>query len=72
MCCLYTHGGEPWDKATIVCVCVCTLVLLDPSVFTQVNCMCAYNIIHGNCKAPIVITVHVHTQEEFNVYVEGI
>ena len=30
--CIYAHGGDPGDKATLMCV--CTLALLDPSVFT--------------------------------------
>ena len=57
---IYAHGGEPGDKATLMCV--CPLVLLDPSVFARVKCVHAY--VHGNCNVPIVITVHVHTQGE--------
>ena len=43
MCGIFTHGGEPGDNATPMCV--CTLVLLDPSVFALVNCMHAYMVI---------------------------
>ena len=43
ICGVYMHGGELRDKATLMCV--CTLALLDPSVFTQVNCMHAYMVI---------------------------
>ena len=37
MCGIFTHGGEPGDKATLMCV--CTLVLLDPSVSAPVKCV---------------------------------
>ena len=43
MCGIYAHGGEPGDKATPVCV--CTLALLDPSVFARMNCTPAYIVI---------------------------
>ena len=43
MCGIYAHGGEPGDKATLMCG--CTLALLDPSVFAHVNCMHAYMVI---------------------------
>ena len=35
VCGIYAHGGEPGDKATLMCV--CTLALLDPCVFAHVN-----------------------------------
>ena len=43
---MYAHGGEPGDKATLMCV--CTLVLLDPSVFVRVKCVHMYMVI-GMC-----------------------
>ena len=43
MCGIYAHGGEPGDKATLMCV--CTLVLLDPSVIARMNCVHAYMVI---------------------------
>ena len=43
MCGIYVHGEEPGDKATRMCV--CTLALLDPSVFALVNCVHAYVVI---------------------------
>ena len=46
MCGIFTHGGEPGHKATLMCV--CTLVLLDPSVFVRVKCVHTYMVI-GMC-----------------------
>ena len=43
MCGIHVHRGEPGDKTTLMCV--CTLALLDPSVFAHVNCMHAYMVI---------------------------
>ena len=46
MCCIYAHGGEPADKATLMCV--CTLALLDHSFFAHVNCVHVYMVIAMN------------------------
>ena len=43
MCGIRAYEGEPGDNTTLMCV--CTLALIDPSVFARVNCVHAYMVI---------------------------
>ena len=52
-------------------MCVCTLALLDPSVFVHVNCVHAYMVI---AMSPLLLlfTCIRKEREGSNLYVEGI
>ena len=67
MCGIFTHGREPVDKATLMCVCI--LALLDPSVFAHVNCMHVYMVI---VMCPLFTCIHKERECLTSVYVEGI